>query len=75
MAQGAIAHSSAQAAVAITGIAGPGGGSPSKPVGTVCFGFALPGHISSATCYFSGDRNAVRQASVLHALQGLVARL
>lgn len=75
MAQGALQHSHAQVAVAVTGIAGPGGGSAAKPVGTVCFGFALPGQVAVETRRFGGDRAAVRAATVQHALARLVAML
>ena len=76
MAQGALAHSRADWAVAITGIAGPSGGSPDKPVGTVCFAWAAKaGGCEAQTSYFAGDRAAVRQQSVRHALQGLLQRL
>jgi nicotinamide-nucleotide amidase len=76
MAQGALAHSHADWAVAITGIAGPTGGSPEKPVGSVCFAWAgKEGGCTAETCRFSGDRAAVREQSVRHALRGLVARL
>jgi len=76
MAQGALAHSHADWAVAITGIAGPAGGSPEKPVGTVCFAWAWQGGACLAqTCHWSGDRAAVREQSVHHALQVLLDRL
>lgn len=75
MVQGAIRHSRAQVAVAVTGVAGPSGGSAAKPVGTVCFGFMVDGQLSSETCRFEGDRRQVRQATVRHALQGLLALL
>lgn len=69
MASGALARSAAQAAVSITGVAGPGGGSETKPVGTVWFGLAAQGTAPSAErMLFSGDRAAVRLASVRHAL-------
>jgi nicotinamide-nucleotide amidase len=71
MAQGALTHSLAQVAVAVTGVAGPGGGSADKPVGTVWFGFALPNHVSTELRHFGGDRAAVRQATVRHALTRL----
>ena len=74
MALGAVKHSQAQVAVAVTGVAGPTGGSVAKPVGTVWFGFALaspPGHLVSEVRRFNGDRAAVRQATVQHALQRL----
>ena len=75
MAEGALAHSRAQVAVAVTGVAGPTGGSPAKPVGTVWFGFALPGQVVAEKCHFEGDRAAVRQATVRHALNRLLALL
>jgi nicotinamide-nucleotide amidase len=71
MAQGAITHSKAQVAVAVTGVAGPSGGSRAKPVGTVWFGFMVDGRLSSEVQYFDGDRAAVRAATVHHALQRL----
>jgi nicotinamide-nucleotide amidase len=74
MAEGAIERSNAQVAVAITGIAGPGGATAAKPVGLVCFGFALRGAATIvATHRLAGDRNAVREASVQLALEGLLA--
>jgi len=75
MAAGAQRKSGAQAALGITGIAGPTGGSAAKPVGTVCFAWALGGKISSETKRFEGDRESVRRQSVQHALQGLLQRL
>lgn len=76
MAHGAVARSSAQVAVSITGIAGPGGGTPKKPVGMVCFAWEIKdNHIRSETRHFSGDREAVRQQSVAVALQGLITML
>lgn len=73
MAFGAVRQSRAQAAVAVTGVAGPSGGSPDKPVGTVWFGFSVDGRLSSELQHFDGDRHAVRQASVEHALRRLLA--
>ncbi|MFO1397177.1 MAG: nicotinamide-nucleotide amidohydrolase family protein [Burkholderiales bacterium] len=74
MAEGALLHSRADVAVAVTGIAGPGGATPSKPVGTVCFAWAARGGATrSETRHFAGDRAAVRAAAVEAALQGLVA--
>lgn len=76
MAQGALTHSAADWAISITGIAGPGGGSPGKPVGTVCFAWCQRGQVpSSETRHFDGDRAAVRQQAASHALQGLLARI
>jgi nicotinamide-nucleotide amidase len=73
MAQGALLHSAAQVALAITGVAGPGGGSVAKPVGTVWFAFAGPWGVHSELQHFGGDRAAVRQAAALHALVRLNA--
>ena len=75
MASGAIAHSRAQVAVAVTGVAGPGGGTPAKPVGTVWLAWSVDGQLSAQCCHFEGDRNQVRQATVVHALQGLISRI
>jgi len=76
MAAGALRRSHAQAALAISGVAGPGGGSPGKPVGTVCFAWALQGGEAAAeTRHFAGDRETVRRLSVIHALQGLLSCL
>ena len=75
MAQGARAVSGAQWAVAVTGIAGPAGGSPDKPVGTVWFAWAGPRGVEALHRRLEGDRAAVRTASVAIALQGLVDRL
>jgi len=73
MAAGALAHSEADLALAISGIAGPGGAVPGKPVGTVCFAWAVKGALQqSDTKYFSGDREAVRRQSVAHGLRGLI---
>lgn len=72
MARGALLHSHAQVAVAVTGIAGPSGGSRAKPVGTVWFGFAVPGQLITEKKHFAGDRAAVRAATVQHALMRLV---
>jgi nicotinamide-nucleotide amidase len=71
MAQGALQHARAQVSVAVTGIAGPGGGSEAKPVGTVWFGWALPGLVHTECRRFEGDRAAVRQAAAHHALTTL----
>lgn len=71
MAHGAARRSRARVAVAVTGIAGPTGGSPAKPVGTVWFGFMVDGRLSSQMLKFDGDRAAVRAATVRHALQRL----
>jgi len=71
MAQGAVAHSRAQVAVAVTGVAGPTGGSPEKPVGTVWFGWSSNGQVRTERRRFDGDRATVRAATVHYALQTL----
>lgn len=76
MAEGALRSSLAQIAVSVTGIAGPGGGSPDKPVGTVCFGWCLASRPAMAvTRHFSGDRSTVRHRSAAYAMQGLIRLL
>ena len=76
MALGALAHSRGTVAVSVTGVAGPGGGSPDKPVGMVCFAWAdAKGLIRSETARFGGDRESVRRQSVIHALEGVLAAL
>lgn len=76
MAEGALAHSPAEVALAVTGIAGPGGGSPEKPVGMVCIAWAARARATCArTYYFSGDRQAVRAQSVQAALRELLRYL
>ena len=71
MAAGALARSRAQVAVAVTGVAGPTGGTPDKPVGLVWFGFALRERVLAEKMHFPGDRAAVRAATVQHALRRL----
>ncbi len=72
MASGALQYSRAQLSVAISGVAGPGGGSAEKPVGTVCFGWARQaGEVLSRIECFEGDREAVRRQAVVMAIQGL----
>ena len=74
MAQGALAHSRANLAVAVTGVAGPGGGSPSKPVGTVWLAVARQGVAPQAwLLQLAGDRSAVREQTVHEALKTLHA--
>ena len=68
MVEGALRHSRAQVAVAVTGVAGPAGGSPDKPVGTVWFGWATPDGVVTDKRCFDGDRQQVREATVQHAL-------
>lgn len=76
MADGALAHSRAQLVVAVTGIAGPGGGSRDKPVGTVWLALARRGGSAQAELLqLSGDRASIREQTVRHALQRLIERV
>lgn len=72
MAIGALANSSADVAISTTGIAGPSGAVPGKPVGTVCFGWARGDIIRTERLVFQGDRQSVREQTVIHSLQGLL---
>lgn len=72
MARGALARSRGTIALAITGIAGPGGAVPGKPVGTVCFAWAQGRRMRSETRRFRGGRDRVRRQSVIHALRGVL---
>ena len=75
MASGAVLRSRAQVGIAVTGVAGPDGGSADKPVGTVWFGFSVGGNVTSERLRFDGDRAAVRGATVSHALRRLLQLL
>ena len=76
MAQGAVEKSRAQLSVAISGVAGPGGGTALKPVGTVWIAWYYAGHEVEACCYqFPGDREEVREQAVTEALKGLIKQL
>ena len=75
MAAGGLRASRAHWALSITGIAGPSGAVPGKPVGTVCFGWAGGGRVQTQTLHFEGDRAAVRRQAALHALRGGLQRL
>ena len=75
MAFGAIRHSHAQVSVAVTGVAGPTGGSRDKPVGTVWFAWSVCGSLQSEMMCFNGDRAGVRQATVHHAISRLLTLL
>jgi len=75
MAQGALSRGRATVALAVTGVAGPGGGSPTKPVGMVCFAWASARSVRSETQQFSGDRESVRRQSVIRALEGVLQHL
>jgi len=72
MARGALRRGRGTIALSVTGIAGPAGGSPGKPVGTVCFAWAQGRKISSETKRFKGGRTGVRRQSVIHALRGIL---
>ena len=69
MAQGAAKAANADIAIAVSGIAGPDGGSVYKPVGTVCFGFSVNGNVASSQLVFAGDRQQVRQQAIDYALK------
>lgn len=69
MVAGALANSDANVAIAVSGVAGPTGGTPDKPVGTVCLAWSWPGQpVFSETCHFNGDRTSIRRQTVIHAL-------
>ena len=72
MAEGALANSEAHVSLSTTGIAGPGGAVPGKPVGTVCFGWKVGGVTFTERKVFQGDRHAVREQTVAHALNKLL---
>jgi len=72
MALGALKNSRAQIAAAITGIAGPDGGTQQKPVGTVCFAWVNMNQVTTSIEHFAGDRTAVRRQAVNHCLQRLL---
>ncbi|MCC1495687.1 CinA family protein [Alcanivorax sp. 1008] len=76
MARGAIQRSKGHISVAVSGIAGPDGGTADKPVGTVWIAWGQKlGHAEAESFLFSGDRQAVREQTVVRALQGLIARM
>lgn len=73
MAAGALTHAPVEAALAVTGIAGPDGGSREKPVGLVCYGWALTdGTRLTSTCRLDGDREEIRARAVAAALRGMI---
>lgn len=75
MTAGALKHSRATVAVAVSGIAGPEGGSPGKPVGTICLAWQIgSGAAQTETCLLKGDRQSIREQAIARALAGLVAR-
>ena len=74
MVLGALKNSHAQVAIAVSGVAGPDGGSEKKPVGTVCFAWAIKaGELIAETKLFVGDRHAIRKKAVKHALKNALA--
>jgi nicotinamide-nucleotide amidase len=75
MATGAIANSNAQVSLAVTGVAGPGGGSADKPVGTVWFGWCIQANTFAECRHFVGNRTQVREATVRHSLKRLLSLL
>lgn len=72
MAQGALTFSQANISIAITGIAGPSGGTPEKPIGTVWIAWANPSQIVSRCYSFNGDRHHIRQQTIKQAIDGLI---
>lgn len=72
MAKGALANSNAHIALATTGIAGPTGAVPGKPVGTICFAWARGDAVYTERRVFQGDRQSVREQTVIHSMQGLL---
>ena len=72
MAEGAIANSDAHIAISTTGIAGPQGAVPGKPVGTICFGWSMNGKTVTERKLLTGDRQSIRQQTIVIALQGLI---
>ena len=74
MVRGAQAHSDARFAVAVSGVAGPGGGSPEKPVGTVWLAWGVGDEVTAECRHFPGDRDEVRRQTVIAALDGLIRR-
>ncbi|MES2072626.1 MAG: CinA family protein [Pseudomonadota bacterium] len=75
MAEGALGASEAHVALSTTGIAGPGGAVPGKPVGTVCFGWLIGGVTHTERLVFTGDRHSVREQTIIHALDRLLRYL
>jgi nicotinamide-nucleotide amidase len=72
MAEGARKFAKTNVALSVTGIAGPDGGSVDKPVGTVCFGWSTPSQTHTEICHYTGSREAIRRAAVLHGIAGLI---
>ena len=72
LAKGALANTDSHISLSTTGIAGPTGAVPGKPVGTVCFGWATSNAVQTERLVFAGDRDAVRRQTTVHALKGLL---
>lgn len=72
MASGALRHSQADYAIAVTGVAGPGGGSPEKPVGTVWIAVASAQQLHASRFQFEGDRQAIREATLVSAIEAIL---
>jgi len=75
MAMGAGQNSQSDLAISVTGIAGPSGGTPKKPVGTVCFGFYIDGNVETSTQFFSGVRSEIVSESIAFALTELILKI
>ena len=75
MVMGAGQNSQSDLAVSVTGIAGPSGGTPEKPVGTVCFGFYIDGNVETSTQFFSGVRSEIVSQSIAFALTELTLKI
>lgn len=75
MVEGAVCRPAVQVAVAVTGVAGPDGGSTHKPVGTVWIAWHVDGEVATQKCLFDGDRAAVRGATVVQAMQEMLAKV
>ena len=76
MAEGALQNSDASMTLAVSGIAGPTGGSEDKPIGTVCFAWMIRGDVAvGETVHYDGDRDSIRRQAVIHALEGVVKQL
>ena len=75
MAMGAGQNSKSNLAISVTGIAGPSGGTPEKPVGMVCFGFYVNGNVSTTTQFFSGVRSEIIAESIAFALTELTLKI
>ncbi len=75
MALGAVYRSASVVSVAVTGVAGPGGGSPEKPVGTVWLAWCIAGDVHTELRHFSGGREKIRESTAITALEGLLIRL